>query len=116
MTSDLWERLPATAELALFALVIAAVGGITLGVVSARRQNRPTDHAARLVALVGSSLPVFWLGLIVLYVFYVRLGWFPGPGRLPPRVDAPPENDRLLLRRRPARRRSRAGVAAACAS
>lgn len=90
VTSDLWERLPATAELALFALLIAALGGITLGVVSARRQNRPADHAARLVALVGSSLPVFWLGLIVLYVFYVRLGWFPGPGRLPPRVDPPP--------------------------
>jgi peptide/nickel transport system permease protein len=89
VTSDLWERLPATGELAMFALVIAAVGGITLGVVSARRQDKLTDHAARLVALVGSSLPVFWLGLILLYVLYVRLGWFPGPGRLPPRVDAP---------------------------
>jgi ABC-type dipeptide/oligopeptide/nickel transport system permease component len=91
VTSDLWERLPATAELAMFALAIAAVGGITLGVVSARRQDKATDHAARLVALVGSSLPVFWLGLILLYVLYVRLGWFPGPGRLPPRVD-PPEH------------------------
>ena len=89
VASDLWERLPATAELALFALVIAAVGGIALGIASARRQDKLTDHAARFVALVGSSLPVFWLGLIVLYVLYVRLGWFPGPGRLPPRVDAP---------------------------
>ena len=91
VASDLWERLPATAELALCALFVAGVGGIALGVVSARRQNKAPDHAARAVALVGSSLPVFWLGLIMLYVFYVRLGWFPGPGRLPPRVDAPPK-------------------------
>jgi ABC-type dipeptide/oligopeptide/nickel transport system permease component len=91
VASDLWERLPATAELALCALFVAAVGGIALGVVSARRQNKAPDHAARGVALVGSSMPVFWLGLIMLYVFYVRLGWFPGPGRLPSRVDPPPK-------------------------
>ena len=91
VASDLWERLPATAELALCALFVAAVGGIALGVVSARRQNKAPDHAARAVALVGSSMPVFWLGLIMLYVFYVRLGWFPGPGRLPSRVDPPPK-------------------------
>ena len=89
VASDIWERLPATAELALCALFVAGIGGIALGLVSARRQNRVPDHVARLVALVGSSLPVFWLGLIMLYVLYVRLGWFPGPGRLPPRTDAP---------------------------
>jgi peptide/nickel transport system permease protein len=91
VASDIWERLPATAELALCALFVAGVGGVVLGVVSARRQNKLPDHASRLVALVGSSLPVFWLGLIMLYVLYVRLGWFPGPGRLPPRVDPPPK-------------------------
>jgi len=89
VTSDLLDRLPATAELALGALLFGGVGGVALGVAAARRQNRLVDHAARFTALVGSSLPVFWLGLIVLYVFYVRLGWFPGPGRLPSRTDAP---------------------------
>lgn len=89
VTSDLWDRLPATAELGLAALLFGGIGGVVLGVVSARHQNRLVDHAARLTALVGSSLPVFWLGLIVLYVFYARLGWFSGPGRLPSRVDAP---------------------------
>ena len=89
VTSDLLERLPATAELGVGALIVGGVGGISLGIAAARRQNRTVDHVARLTSLVGSSLPVFWLGLIVLYVFYVRLGWFPGPGRLPSRTDAP---------------------------
>ncbi|MBA3399641.1 MAG: ABC transporter permease [Acidimicrobiia bacterium] len=89
VSSDLWERLPATAELALGALVVGGVGGIALGITAARHQNRPVDHVARLVSLVGSSLPVFWLGLIMLYVLYARLGWFPGPGRLPSRTGAP---------------------------
>ena len=90
VTSDLWERLPATAELALAALFVGGLGGIALGITSARHQNSWIDHVARFVGLVGSSLPVFWLGLIVLYTLYARLGWFPGPGRLPPRVDPPP--------------------------
>jgi ABC-type dipeptide/oligopeptide/nickel transport system permease component len=91
VTSDIWERLPATAELALGALIVGGIGGIALGVVSARHQNKTADHISRFAALVGSSLPVFWLGLIVLYTLYVRLGWFPGPGRLPARTDPPPD-------------------------
>lgn len=90
VTSDLWARLPATMELGFGALIVGGAGGIVLGVVAARRQNRFADHAARLVALVGSSLPVFWLGLILLYFLYARVGIFPGPGRLPPRTDPPP--------------------------
>jgi ABC-type dipeptide/oligopeptide/nickel transport system permease component len=91
VTSDIWERLPATAELAFGALIVGGIGGIALGITSARHQNRAVDHASRFVALVGSSLPVFWLGLIALYTLYVRLGWFPGPGRLPSRTDPPPD-------------------------
>jgi peptide/nickel transport system permease protein len=89
VSSDLWERVPATLELALAALLIGAVGGIVLGVVSARYKSRLVDHVARVAGLIGSSLPVFWLGLILLYTLYARLGWFPGPGRLPSRTDAP---------------------------
>jgi len=86
---DLTERLPATAELTLAALLFGVVAGIGLGVVAAVKRDRAPDHVARLFALTGSSIPVFWLGLILLFVFYARLGWLPGPGRLPPRTDPP---------------------------
>lgn len=91
VTQDILHRLPATVELALAALVIAVVGGVALGVVAASRQNRFADHASRVVALLGSSLPVFWTGLVLLSIFYARLGWLPGPGRAPGRVTPPPE-------------------------
>ena len=89
VTSDLRERLPATLELALGALLIGGVGGVGLGALAASRRGRPTDHVTRVFALLGSSLPVFWIALVVLRIFYARLGWLPGPGRLPARVDAP---------------------------
>lgn len=88
--SDLTDRLPATAELTLAALFFGAVVGVLLGVVAAVKRDRTADHLARLFALTGSSIPVFWLGLILLFIFYARLGWLPGPGRLPPRTDPPP--------------------------
>jgi peptide/nickel transport system permease protein len=91
VTSDIGHRLPATIELAGTALVIGAVGGILLGVVAASHRNKLPDHAARLFALVGSSLPVFWIGLVLLFVLYARLGIVPGPGRLPPRLSPPPD-------------------------
>ncbi|MEV6344300.1 ABC transporter permease [Actinoplanes sp. NPDC051851] len=89
--SDLATRLPATLELALFALVIAVVLGTLLGVLAARNRGRAGDAAVRVLALAGSSLPVFWVGLIFLSVFYARLGVAPSPGRLSPRVIPPPE-------------------------
>ena len=88
--TDLRQRLPATLELGFGALLIGGVGGVALGAVAASRKDKPVDHAARLFSLFGSSLPVFWIGLVVLYVLYARLGWFPGPGRLPPRTAPPP--------------------------
>ena len=89
VSQDLLDRLPATAELTITALVFGALGGILLGVTAAVRRDGLPDHLARLFALTGSSIPVFWLGLIVLSIFYARLGWLPGPGRLPPRTDPP---------------------------
>jgi ABC-type dipeptide/oligopeptide/nickel transport system permease component len=88
---DLAERAPATLELTLAAMTIAVVAGVSLGILAAVRRNRASDHAARLFALVGSSLPVFWTGLILLFILYAQLQWFPGPGRLDPRAAAPPE-------------------------
>jgi peptide/nickel transport system permease protein len=90
VTTDLKQRLPATLELTAVALVLGVTSGVVLGVVAARRRNKFIDHLARFFALLGSSLPAFWAGLLVLYVFYARLGWLPGPGRLDPRAIAPP--------------------------
>jgi peptide/nickel transport system permease protein len=90
VTSDLLQRLPATLELTITALVIGCVGGIVLGVISASRKDRFADHVSRFFSLLGSSLPVFWTGLIFLFIFYAQLGWLPGPGRLSSRIEPPP--------------------------
>ena len=86
---DLASRIPATLELAVAAMIVGGLGGILLGVYSASRRNRWGDHVARVVALLGSSMPVFWTGLALLALFYARLGWLPGPGRMPARTPAP---------------------------
>lgn len=89
VVTDLRQRLPATLELGIGALLIGGIGGIALGALAASRKDKPVDHVARLFSLLGSSLPVFWIGLVFLSVLYARLGWFPGPGRLPPRTPPP---------------------------
>lgn len=91
VVDDLIDRLPATLELTTMAMLIGLVFGVGLGVLAARNRNRLIDHVARFFALVGSSLPAFWAGMLVLYVFYSRLGWLPGPGRLDPRATPPGE-------------------------
>jgi ABC-type dipeptide/oligopeptide/nickel transport system permease component len=75
---DLWQRLPATLELTIYALVGGVTVGVALGVLAARHRNKFIDHIARFFALIGSSLPAFWAGL-----------WLPGPGRIDPRGVAP---------------------------
>jgi peptide/nickel transport system permease protein len=82
VADDLARYLPASAELAIIATVVGIVLGIPFGVISAVRRNQWLDHVVRGVSLLGVSSPVFWLGLVALYVFYFRLGWLPGPGRL----------------------------------
>jgi peptide/nickel transport system permease protein len=89
--SDLADRLPATLELAAMALLFAIVIGTLLGVLAARMKGKVIDGAVRVLALLGSSLPVFWVGLIFLFLFYATLGFAPGPGRLSARVIAPPD-------------------------
>ena len=87
---DLLERLPATLELVIAAMLVGSVIALALGVLAARYRDRAVDHSARLFALFGSSIPVFWSGLVFLFVFSVELGWVPGPGRLDSRSAAPP--------------------------
>jgi peptide/nickel transport system permease protein len=82
VADDLGRYLPASAELAVTATLVGTLIGIPFGVVSAVRRNHWIDHLVRGVSLLGVSSPVFWLGLVALYVFYFRLGWLPGPGRL----------------------------------
>jgi peptide/nickel transport system permease protein len=89
VTDDLLDRLPATLELTVAALAIGTGTGIALGVAAARRRNTKIDSLSRLVALVGSSLPVFWVGLLLLYLLWAKWGIFPGPGRLDPRAPEP---------------------------
>jgi peptide/nickel transport system permease protein len=92
---DLAQFIPATAELALFAIVIAAFFGITFGVIAAMRRNSPTDHALRVVSLGGISMPTFWIALVALYIGFYKLGWFPGADRLDPGVTPPPSKTGL---------------------
>lgn len=87
---DLAQFAPATAELALTSMVIAIVVGVGLGILAAVRRNQLTDHVLRLVSLGGISVPTFWLALICLYVFFFKLNWVPGGGRLDPGVLEPP--------------------------
>src|SRR4051794_2305951 len=82
VADDLGRYLPASAELAVTATLVGTLLGIPFGVISAVRRNQWVDHLVRAVSLLGVSSPVFWLGLVALYVFYFRLGWLPGPGRL----------------------------------
>ncbi len=79
---DLRQFLPASMELAIGATFYSIFLGIPLGVVSAIKKDKLLDHIARVISLVGVSTPVFWLALVSLYIFYFRLGWLPGPGRL----------------------------------
>jgi len=86
---DLAQFIPATAELAFYSIIFAAIVGVTFGVVAALRRNRPTDHALRVVSLAGISMPTFWIALVALYVGFYKLGWFPGGQRLSPGTSPP---------------------------
>jgi peptide/nickel transport system permease protein len=89
VADDLRDFLPATIELSLAAMLVSLVLGVSLGVLAAVNRNGWLDGAARVFALVGGSLPIFFLGLLGLAVFYSRLRWLPGPGRLDALLNPP---------------------------
>ncbi|MBP1849299.1 ABC transporter permease [Rhizobium halophytocola] len=82
VASDLARVFPATMELATLATLIGAGLGVPLGVVSAVRKGTWVDHLGRVVGLLGYSTPIFWLGTIVILIFYAKFGLIPGGGRI----------------------------------
>ncbi|HMH82331.1 MAG TPA: ABC transporter permease, partial [Gemmatimonadales bacterium] len=80
IAQDLAERFPKTVQLALAAMALAALSGITLGVLSAVRPGGPVDRLAMLVSYVGVSFPVYWVGLLLILLFAVTLRWLPPSG------------------------------------
>ena len=79
---DILKTFPATFELATAGIVVGVALGVPLGVMAAARQGRWPDQLARLLSLFGHSVPIFWLGLMGLLLFYAQLGWVAGPGRI----------------------------------
>ncbi len=79
--NDIKRVFPATLELATLGTLIGVLVGVPLGVIAAARRGGIVDQIARVVALVGYSMPIFWLGLMGLLIFYGILGWVGGPGR-----------------------------------
>jgi peptide/nickel transport system permease protein len=84
VTAELLERLPATFELTAFAMLIAILVGVPVGVISAVRQYSVLDKVASTIALTGISMPIFWLAMILIVIFGVNLELLPFPGRLGP--------------------------------
>ncbi len=84
---EIMDRFPATIELALAAMIISSFLGVLLGIISAAKQYSWFDYASMLGSLFGVSMPVFWLGLMLMLVFSLTLGWFPMSGRLGVDID-----------------------------
>jgi len=90
VADDLAKAIPATMEIALTAIVSAAIIGLVFGALSAYRRGKLTDQVLRLISLIGISVPTFWMAIVCFYVFYYRLGIAPGSGRLSPGDSPPP--------------------------
>ncbi|WP_274627529.1 ABC transporter permease [Arvimicrobium flavum] len=97
VSTELMNRLPASAELTIFAFILAIAVAIPLGVLAALRPGSAIDHACRLIATLGVSMPTFVTGLLLIYLFYYLLGVAPEPiGRLDPFLVNPPAITRLI--------------------
>jgi peptide/nickel transport system permease protein len=87
VSDELTKRWPATFELAMAAMLFATVLGVPLGILAAVRKNSLFDNFSTIFSLLGVSLPVFWLGLLLAYLFAVNLQWLPAGGRLSVETD-----------------------------
>ncbi len=82
VAKEIFSRFPATLELAFCSIIIASVFGITLGVISAVKKNSWVDNISMVLSLVGVSMPIFWLGILLIILFSGTLGWLPSQGRI----------------------------------
>lgn len=90
VADDFVSRFPATLELTLASMFVALIVAIPLGIAAASRQNSIFDHIARVLSFIGSSVPIFWLGLLLITLFYSKLGWLPAPmGRISGGINPP---------------------------
>ncbi len=98
VATELLTRLPASAELTLLALILAVLIAIPLGIAAAMRPGSPVDHACRIITTAGVSLPTFFTGLLLVYVFYYLIGIAPAPlGRLDVYSSPPPDHTGFYL-------------------
>ena len=97
VATDLARYFPATFELVTFAMLMACLLGIPLGMVSALFRNGFVDHATRILSVSGMALPMFWLGLMLQLLIALHLGWLPLGGRLELMTDPPPAVTHLYL-------------------
>jgi peptide/nickel transport system permease protein len=87
IAGELKHRFPATIELALSAMFVAVLIGVPAGIIAAARRNSVWDAASMIGSLIGVSMPIFWLGLMLIMLFAVFLGWFSVGGRLDPNIE-----------------------------
>jgi len=90
VSTDLANYAPATLELVVYATLLSLVAGVAFGIIAAAMRNRWPDHLARLVSLIGVSLPTYWLALVGSTLLFRQLGWLPGSGRLDATMMPPP--------------------------
>lgn len=82
ISTEIWPYLAATLELALVSMAIAIFFGVNLGIIAAWKQNSWFDYVSMIIAIVGVSMPIFWLGLMEQWIFSAELGWLPSTGRV----------------------------------
>ena len=82
--NEIGSRFPATIEIAVFAIIVATIFGILIGVIAAVKKNSIIDNASMVLSLVGVSIPIFWLGILFIILFVKILGWLPASGRITP--------------------------------
>ncbi len=87
IADEIRVRFPATLELSVCALIVALVVGLPAGIISATKRNTPIDNIAMVGSLLGISMPIFWLGLMLNWLFAVQLGWLPSVTRLDASID-----------------------------
>jgi ABC-type dipeptide/oligopeptide/nickel transport system permease component len=90
VTTALAQYFPATMELTIYSVILTVIVGIPIGIISAIYKDKAIDHIVRIFALIGVSMPIFWLGLVLKYVVAFQFHWLPLDGRLPDSIITPP--------------------------